>query len=158
MLAASLVALGMAPVFGLATALVLDHAPADQTGSAQATQDVSGSLGNTVGLALGGSLAFGVYSAGLAGLAPEGLSGAALDQSSQGVGRALDVAAGLPGPLGDGLAEAAVAAFAGATSAAYLLAAAGYAVAVVLGLLLLRSMRPAAAESAVDTVGSESRA
>ncbi|WP_152361649.1 MFS transporter [Microlunatus speluncae] len=159
MLAASLVALGMAPVFGLATALVLDHAPADQTGSAQATQDVSGSLGNTLGLALGGSLAFAVYSAGVAELAPAGLGGEALAQSGQGVGRALDVAAGLPGRVGDGLAEAAVAAFAAATAAAYLLAAVGFAITVVVGVLLRRSMRAAtSSESAAEAVDSESRA
>ncbi|WP_148239360.1 MFS transporter [Ruania zhangjianzhongii] len=140
-LAASVLAFGTAPVFSLGANVAITHAPVEQTGSATAMQEVSGSLGNTSGLALGGSIAFLGYSGSLQSMLPGGLPEAAAEQSRQSVGGALAAAQDLSPDLAGPLIEAAKAALTVATRDAYLLAVGGLAVLAVLVFVGLRNAR-----------------
>ncbi|WP_157987870.1 MFS transporter [Jiangella endophytica] len=139
--AAALMAVGVAPVFALGTNVVLTHAPVRQTGSAQSLQEVGGSLGNTSGLALGGTIAYLGYSRTLQDTVPSGLDDEAAEQSVQSIGGAITAAEDLPADLAARLTAAAQDAFTVATRDAYLLAVAGLAVLAVLVFWGLRTAR-----------------
>lgn len=139
--AAALMAAGVAPVFALGTNVVLTNAPVHRTGSAQAMQEVGGSLGNTSGLALGGTVAYLGYSRSLPDELPSGLDDEAVEQSLQSVGGAMTAAQDLSPGLAAQLTDAAQTAFTVATRDAYLLAAVGLSVLAVLVFWGLRSAR-----------------
>lgn len=144
---ASVVAAGVAPVFVLGTNLVLAHAPMDRAGSAQAMQEVAGSLGNTSGIALGGTVAYLGYSGTLQQSLPAGLDPALAEVSTRSIGGALAAAEQLPPAVAAQLVEAAQTAFTVATRDAYVVAAAGLA---ILAVLVLRGLRGARIDGTSD--------
>lgn len=142
--AVSLVAAGMAPVFALATATVLENAPPQQTGTAQSIQDASGGLSNTIGIALTGAVAFTYYSASMSSSgATRNLTESQREQVEQNVTGGLRVADQLPAPAGSELRDLTLDALAGATTLAYAVATFGFLVVAVLALALRRSNRQA---------------
>lgn len=84
-----LIAVGIAPVFAIATNIIMTNAPASMSGSAQAMGEVSGGLGNTAGIALGGSVAYIGYSSYMRQNVPNELSTAESSQSIESVGGAI---------------------------------------------------------------------
>lgn len=141
MAAATVMAVGVAPVFALGTNVVLSSVPVAQTGSAQAMQEVGGSLGNTAGLSLGGSIAYLGYTGALQGSMPDGVPAESALQSQQSVGGALAAAEDLPPDLAAQLHEATQVAFTAATRDAYLLAVVGFAALAVVVRWGLRNAR-----------------
>lgn len=139
--AAALMAAGVAPVFALGTTVVLAHAPVRQTGSAQSLQEVGGSLGNTSGLALGGTIAYLGYSRTLRDTVPSELDDAAAQQSVESIGGAVTASEDLAPEPAARLLAAAQDAFAVATRDAYVLAVGGLAVLAVLVFWGLRTAR-----------------
>uniref|UniRef100_UPI0025F5756F MFS transporter n=1 Tax=uncultured Agrococcus sp. TaxID=382258 RepID=UPI0025F5756F len=139
--AATVMAAGIAPVFALGTNVLLASAPVEQTGSAQAMQEVGGSLGNTAGLAAGGTIAYLGYSSSLRSTLPGGLDAELAQQSSQNIGGALAAARELPTGVAARLTDAAEAAFTVATRDTYLVAIVGLAVLAVLAFWGLRNAR-----------------
>lgn len=139
--AAAVMAAGVAPVFALGTNIVLSHAPVEQTGSAQGMQEVGGSLGNTAGLALGGTVAYLGYSRTLTDTLPSGITAEDAQQSTQSIGGALAAAQELPPTAAAQLTEAAQSAFTIATRDAHLLATGGLLVLAVLVFVGLRNAR-----------------
>ncbi|WP_424797414.1 MFS transporter [Pseudactinotalea sp. Z1732] len=152
--AVSIIAAGAAPVFALGAVIIVNSAPAAQTGSASASTDVAGSLGNTIGLATGGTIAFVSYQSRLGGTLPAGLDEATRELSLQSIGSALATARSLPDELGVPLHAAAIDAFAVATRNTYAFATLGLA---VLAAVILWGLRHARIDSdpGVDEVGSE---
>lgn len=139
--AVSIITAGAAPVFALGAVIIVSSAPASQTGSASASTDVAGSLGNTIGLATGGTIAFVSYQSRLGGTLPAGLDEATRELSMQSIGAALAAAQSLPDELGMPLHAAAIDAFAVATRNTYAFAALGLAVLAALLLVGLRHAR-----------------
>ncbi|HIY66868.1 MAG TPA: MFS transporter [Candidatus Agrococcus pullicola] len=139
--AATVMATGIAPVFALGTNVMLANSPVEQTGSAQAMQEVSGSLGNTAGLAAGGTVAYLGYSSALRNTLPSGLDAELAQQSAQNIGGALAAARELPTALAVQLTDAAEDAFTSATRDTYLIAIAGLAVLAALAFWGLRKAR-----------------
>lgn len=141
MLAAGVVAVGVAPVFAIGTNIILANAPASQTGSAQSMQEVSGSLGNTTGLALGGSVAYLGYSRAMHDTMPDAVPDATARQSVESVGGAIAGTEDLTPALAEQLMDAAATAFTTATRDTYLLAIVGFALLAVLAFWGLRNAR-----------------
>ncbi|WP_218125463.1 MFS transporter [Glycomyces harbinensis] len=139
--ASCVVAIGMAPVFAIGTNVVLASAPASQTGTAQGMQDVSGSLGNTAGLAMGGTVAYLSYSGAVRDSLPTGLDAATAGQSAESIGGALAAAEALPPDLAGQVADAAAAAFAIATRDTYIVAAVGFTLLAAVAFWGLRRAR-----------------
>ena len=139
--AATVMAAGISPVFALGTNVLLASAPLAQTGSAQAMQEVAGSLGNTAGLAAGGTIAYLGYSSSLRSPLPGGLDAELAQQSVQNIGGALAAARELPTGRAAQLIDAAEAAFTVATRDTYLVAIIGLAMLAVLTFWGLRNAR-----------------
>lgn len=161
--AAGVVAIGVAPVFAIGTNIILTSASAAQTGSAQSMQEVVGSLGNTTGLALGGSVAYLSYSGAMSEAMPAGVDEETAQQSTESIGGAIAGAADLTPERAGQLLEAATAAFTTATWNTYMVAMIGFALLAILAFWGLRTARvdvdaPDAPDAWSHDAGDESAA
>jgi DHA2 family multidrug resistance protein-like MFS transporter len=133
-------ALGLAPVFTLATDMVVGSAPPERAGAASALSEMGSELGGALGIALLGSIGTAVYRLRFAADALPGIPAAALETARATLGGAVDVAQQVGGSAGASLAQAARVAFIDgmhASALAAALAAAGMA------LVTLRALRAA---------------
>ncbi len=128
--------LGLAPVFTLATDLIVGSAPPEQAGAASAISETGSELGGALGIAILGSIGIAVYRSAMAdavGAVPADLMEAALDT----LGGAVSVAARLQQDVGADLVASARQAFAHALRvAAWISAAVALAAAIPTALLL----------------------
>jgi len=69
--ASTVVALGLGPVIGLITELVVGAAPAEKAGAASGISETAAELGAALGIAVLGSVAMAIYRAGLPADAPQ---------------------------------------------------------------------------------------
>ena len=132
-----LMGLGMAPVFTLGNDIVISSAPPERAGAASALSETSAELSGALGIAVFGSLATGLYRAGMAGQLPPGLSAEATAEAST-LGGALTLADSLASPQAEALRSAARTAFVDGLQAA---AVVGTAVMVGSALLAWRMLR-----------------
>jgi MFS transporter, DHA2 family, multidrug resistance protein len=106
-----LVSLGLAPVFGLTTELIVGSAPPEQAGAASGISETASELGGALGIALMGSIGVAIYRAQLADQLPQGLPAEVAGAARDTLGSAVAVAAQLPTQLGSTVLEAARQAF-----------------------------------------------
>jgi len=135
----TLMGIGMAPVFTLGNDIVISSAPPERAGAASALSETSAELSGALGIAVFGSLATGLYRAGMAGQLPAGLPQGAVAETST-LGGALRIAESLPAPLAEALGLAARTAFVDGLQAAAVL---GTGIMVASGLLAWRMLRGA---------------
>jgi MFS transporter, DHA2 family, multidrug resistance protein len=144
--ASLLVSLGLAPVFGLTTDLIVSSAPPERAGAASGISETGAELGGALGIAILGSIGVAVYRNQLADALPAGLPAEAAAAARDTLGGAMGVATQLPGRLGALLVDAAREAF---TQGMQLTVTLSTAVAVgvaVMATVLLRAV-PAGAEA-----------
>jgi DHA2 family multidrug resistance protein-like MFS transporter len=106
-IASVVISLGLAPVFGLTTELIVGSAPPERAGAASGISETGAELGGALGLALLGSIGLAIYRdaldpALLAGLPPEAAAAA-----RNTLGGAVGVAGTLPAGSADALLAAA---------------------------------------------------
>ena len=106
-----LLSLGLAPVFTLATDLIVGTAPAERAGAAAGIAETSSELGGALGIALLGSVVTAAYRSGVTNAGPSGLPAEAMEAARDSLGGALAAAEQLSGPTGVALAAAARGAF-----------------------------------------------
>ncbi|MDQ3916534.1 MAG: MFS transporter [Actinomycetota bacterium] len=143
--------LGLGPVFILATDLIVGTAPAERAGAASAISETGAELGGALGIALLGSIGTAVYRGGVTDALPPDVPLAAAEAARDTLGGALAVAQELPGDVGQGLAGAALDAFA---QGLHISATAGAVIAVGVAILvagLLRNVRAPRAEETAET-------
>jgi DHA2 family multidrug resistance protein-like MFS transporter len=116
--------LGLAPVFTLATDLIIGAAPAERAGAAAGIAETSSEFGGALGIAVLGSVAAAVYRLTVDPMLPAGLDSGSRAIAIDTVGGAVDLARGIGGEIGDGLREAARDAYALAFRVAALISAA----------------------------------
>ncbi|HEV7369644.1 MAG TPA: MFS transporter [Arenibaculum sp.] len=133
-----LLSIGLAPVFTLATDLVVGAAPAHGAGAAAAVAETSSELGGALGIAVLGTVAIAVYRGRVAEALPAGLAADTLAAAREGVGPALEAAASLAGGHAASLAAAARDAFAAAFATTSLLCVAVSLAAACVALALRR--------------------
>ncbi|MGW6379054.1 MFS transporter [Rhodococcus sp. NPDC055112] len=126
--AIAILALGTGPLFALGTGIVMGSVPPERAGSAASMAETSNYLGGTLGIAILGSVAAGIYQHQMAGSIPAGTADEAAASAGQTVAGAAAVAADLPADSGAALLTSAHAAF---TSGLHVVALIG---AVVLGI------------------------
>jgi len=137
-LAASvLVSLGLAPIFGLTTDLIVGSAPPERAGAASGMSETFFELGGSLGLALLGSLGIVIYRGQLAGLLPASIPAAAAAAARDTLGGARDIAATLPPDQGEVLLAAARQAFVAGMQAAALVCVV---VAVIVAVFAVRTL------------------
>ncbi|GAP39011.1 MFS transporter [Piscinibacter sakaiensis] len=91
-----LMSLGMAPVFTVGNAMIIDAAPAQRAGAASAIAETVAELSAALGVALFGSLGAVLYRQALDRTLPEGLPPEAVAAAAATIGAAVDVAGRLP--------------------------------------------------------------
>jgi DHA2 family multidrug resistance protein-like MFS transporter len=109
--ASVVISLGLAPVFGLTTELIVGSAPEERSGAASGISETGAELGGALGIALLGSIGVAIYRGGLANSLPGGVPAQAANAASETLGGAVGVAGTLPPGIADALLVAARAAF-----------------------------------------------
>jgi DHA2 family multidrug resistance protein-like MFS transporter len=110
-IASVIVSLGLAPVFGLTTELIVGSAPEERSGAASGISETGAELGGALGLALLGSIGVAIYRGNLATTLPAGLPAEVATAARDTLGGAVGVAASLPSATADALLVAAREAF-----------------------------------------------
>lgn len=111
LLAPSFVALGLGLEVALVAAndVIISAVPADRAGNAASIEETAYELGGGLGVAVLGSILAAAYSGAL-GAVP-GVNASEMRASDESLGRAVEVASGLPAAVGDALVDAARVAF-----------------------------------------------
>jgi DHA2 family multidrug resistance protein-like MFS transporter len=110
-IASLVISLGLAPVFGLTTELIVGSAPPERAGAASGISETGAELGGALGIALLGSIGVAIYRGGLADSLPAGLPTGVASAARDTLGGAVGVAGALPSGMADALLTAARAAF-----------------------------------------------
>lgn len=134
----SFVAMGLLLDLALVAAndVIISAVPADRAGGAAAIEETAYELGGGLGVAVLGSILAAVYSAALPAI--DGVGGDDAHAAEESIGRAHEVAEGLPGALGDALTAAARHAFVDGLHAVLLVGIALMAAAALLAAVALR--------------------
>ncbi|MDT0329697.1 MFS transporter [Nocardiopsis lambiniae] len=104
----TLMGVGLGPMVALGTDLIVGSAPVERSGTASALSETSTELGAGLGIAVMGSIGFGVYRSRVSESAPEGVD---VHTARESLGAAVDLARVLGDPLGTELLTAAREAF-----------------------------------------------
>jgi len=136
--ASVVISLGLAPVFGLTTELIVGSAPEERAGAASGISETGAELGGALGLAILGSIGVAIYRGGLAASLPASVPAQAATAARDTLGGAVSVAGTLPAAVADGLLAAARAAFVDGMHVAAAIAAV---VGVALAIFAFASLR-----------------
>lgn len=135
-LASLLIALGLAPVFGITTELIVGSAPPEQAGAASGISETGSELGGALGISILGSIGLAIYRSDLTDALPRNLPGG--DAARETLGEAVQVASTLPGTMGEAVLSAARAAFIHGVHITAGVAAVGAILVAVLAVVRLR--------------------
>ncbi|MGH7629183.1 MAG: MFS transporter [Gemmatimonadales bacterium] len=133
-----LYSLGLAPVFTLATDLIVGAVPPERAGAAAAISETSSEFGGALGIAILGSIGTAVYRGVMASTVPDGVPPEATEAARDTLGGALAVARRLPDQLGAELLGAAREAFVQALELAAAISAVLVMTTAVVAVVLLR--------------------
>ena len=100
LLASIVISLGLAPVFGLTTELIVGSAPPERTGAASGISETGAELGGALGISILGSIGVAIYRGDIARALPSDIPAAAAEAARDTLGAALAVAAALPPAIG----------------------------------------------------------
>jgi len=148
--ASLVVSLGLAPVFGATTDLIVSSAPPERAGAASGISETGAELGGALGIAILGSIGVAVYRGELAASLPAGIPAQAAAVARDTLGGAVGVASQLPQGLGGALLAAAREAFVRGMQLTVALSAAVAVGIAVLATVLLRAV-PAGSEDEPGT-------
>jgi DHA2 family multidrug resistance protein-like MFS transporter len=107
----TLLSLGLAPIFTLATDFVVGTAPPEKAGAASAIAETGAEFGGAMGIAILGSIGTAVYRTRVEDEIPAGVSAQDAETARDTLGGAVEVAGTLPDPLGPALLDTAREAF-----------------------------------------------
>lgn len=138
----TLLSLGLAPVFTLATDLIIGSAPPHKAGTAAGLAETSSEFGGALGIAILGSVVVALYRGTLASTLPSGLPDNVAAAAGDTVGVAVAEAMALGGPAGEALLTAVRDAYSDAFVVATLICAVVACIAALASALLLRSTTP----------------
>jgi len=110
-IASLIISLGLAPVFGLTTELIVGSAPPERAGAASGISETGAELGGALGLALLGSIGVALYRGGLGSASIPGLPVQAAEIARGTLGGAVGVASSLPPETAQALLSTARASF-----------------------------------------------
>jgi MFS transporter, DHA2 family, multidrug resistance protein len=136
--ASLLISLGLAPVFGLTTELIVGSARPEQAGAASGISETGAELGGALGIAILGSVGIAIYRAEVADRLPAAVPDGAAAIARDTLGSAVEVARELPDRLGAAVIQTAREAF---VNGMQLTSAIAAVVAVGLAILALAMLR-----------------
>ena len=147
--ASVVISLGMAPVFGLTTELIVGSAPPERAGAASGISETGAELGGALGIAILGSIGVAIYRGEVADRLPAGVPDQAADAARDTLGSAVAVAGQLPPDLASAVLDTARQAFVQAMQLTSTIAAVVAVGLALLALVMLRSHGTPPAESGV---------
>ena len=153
--ASVVISLGLAPVFGLTTEMIVGSAPPEKAGAASGISETGAELGGALGIAILGSIGVAIYRAALGGRLPAGIPDEAIEAARDTLGGAVAAAASLPGELGAMLLDTAREAFVAGMQLSAAIAAVVAAGLAVMALVALRSVGLPGSEPAAGPHGAE---
>jgi MFS transporter, DHA2 family, multidrug resistance protein len=148
--ASVVISLGLAPVFGLTTELIVGSAPPEQAGAASAISETGAELGGALGIAVLGSVGVAIYRGQLADRLPANVPAESAALARDTLGSAVAAAAELPGQMTETLRAVAFDAFVRGMQVASVIAVVVAVGLVGLVLVLLRGEPPQFAEANED--------
>jgi DHA2 family multidrug resistance protein-like MFS transporter len=98
--ASVVISLGLAPVFGLTTELIVGSAPPERAGAASGISEMGAELGGALGISILGSIGVAIYRGDIARALPNDVPAAAAATARDTLGGAVAAAADLPSTLG----------------------------------------------------------
>jgi DHA2 family multidrug resistance protein-like MFS transporter len=137
-LASIVISLGLAPVFGLTTELIVGSAPPERAGAASGISETGAELGGALGISILGSIGVAIYRGDVARALPSDIPAAASDAARDTLGAAVGVASQLPVEIGATLVAVAREAFVQGMQVAATISAV---VAIGVALLALLALR-----------------
>ncbi len=143
--ASVVISLGLAPVFGMTTELIVGSAPPERAGAASGMSESFFELGGALGISILGSIGTAVYRGAIATQLPAGIPTEAAMAARDTRGAAAAVARQLPDGLGTALLEIARGAFVQGMQVAAAICAAVAVLAAVLAVVTLRDVGRSAA-------------
>lgn len=149
--------LGLAPVFTLATDLIVGTAPPEQAGAASAIAETSSELGGALGIAILGSTVNAIYRSAMASAVPAGVPHSVAEAARDTLGGAVAAAQQLPGETGTALLAIASDAFARAFEITVGICGAVAVAAAMLAAILLRGVGHGAEHPESGTAEGEVR-
>jgi DHA2 family multidrug resistance protein-like MFS transporter len=147
-----IISLGLGPVFGLTTELIVGTAPPEKAGAASGISETAAELGGALGIAILGSIGVAIYRGQLATALPADLPAAAADAARDTLGGAVVVAGTLPPAQGAAVFDAAANAFVTGLRVTSAVATVIAVVIAVVSWLALREPRPVADVGSADAV------
>ncbi|MCI0584652.1 MAG: MFS transporter [Chloroflexi bacterium] len=139
--ASVVISLGLAPVFGLTTELVVGAAPPERAGAASGMSETFFELGGALGISILGSIGVAIYRGGMADL-PVGVPGPVAAAASDTLGAAAGAVRALPDEVAETVLALARSSFVeGMQAAAWISLIVAIGVALV-ALVFLRALRP----------------
>ena len=145
----AVMSLGLAPVFILATDLIVGAAPPERAGAASAISETSSEFGGALGIAVLGSIGTAVYRSQIANTLPIGVPSDAATIARDTLGGAVAIAGRLPDQVGAQLLHTARAAFVQSFEVAAGISAVIALATAIVAMVLLRHVRPAHPEELV---------
>jgi len=136
--ASVVISLGLAPVFGLTTELIVGSAPPERAGAASGISETGSELGGALGISILGSIGIAIYRGTMVHDLPAGVPAEAAAVARDTLGAAHGVAEQLPAQLGEALMSVARVAFVHGMQAA---ASISVVVAVGVAILALTVLR-----------------
>ncbi len=158
-LASVVISLGMAPVFGLTTELIVGSAPPERAGAASGISETGAELGGALGISILGSIGIAIYRGEIGRSLPAEVPAAAVDAARDTLGGAMSTAAQLPAELGAIVGAVARGAFVEGMQAVATISAVVAVGVAVLVLVALRDARlePDAADAEMETERGETQ-
>ena len=131
-IASTIISIGLGPIFGLTTELIVGSAPPERAGAATGMSETGSEVGGALGLSLLGTIGLAIYRSQMTTDLPAGVPDGAAAAARDTLGAALEVASELPAAVGDAVARLAQDAFVdGMQVAAFISVALSILVAVV---------------------------
>jgi DHA2 family multidrug resistance protein-like MFS transporter len=149
-----IISLGLAPVFGVTTELIVGAAPPEQAGAASGISETASELGGALGIAILGSVGVAIYRSELADRLPAAVPAEVVEAARDTLGSAAAAAAQLPGDLGSDVLAAAHEAFVvGMQVTSAIAAGIGLALAVLV-LAVLHNQQPTALDNDAEVTST----
>jgi MFS transporter, DHA2 family, multidrug resistance protein len=145
-----IISLGLAPVFGVTTELIVGAAPPEQAGAASGISETASELGGALGIAILGSVGVAIYRSELADRLPAAVPAEVVETARDTLASAAAAAVKLSGDLGADVVAAAREAFVvGMQVSSAIAAGIGLALAVLV-LAVLHNQQPTALDRATE--------
>ena len=159
-IASTVISIGLGPVFGLTTELIVGSAPPERAGGATGMSETGSEVGGALGLSLLGTIGLAIYRGQMTTDLPAGVPDAAAAAARDTLGAAMEVAASLPGEVGAALARVAQDAFVDGMQVAALISVALAVIVAVIAFVGLRHVPPTSEEplGAQEPGGAEAEA